>query len=382
MSFADEIAAWIREHAPAELYGTRGAGAFEGYWGGRMAVDATPARLQWLAACVERGLGAPTWPIAYGGAGLTSDEAAAFDAELRACKLPPPIVGFGLAMLAPVLLEFGTEAQKRRHLPGIARGEIRWCQGYSEPGAGSDLAALACRAEIEGESMLLNGQKVWTSHADHSDSIFALVRTSTGPRRQTGISFVLVDLDQPGVTRRRIRLISGASPFCEVFFEGARAPLDDLIGGRDQGWTVAKALLGHERTAIGTAIGSQMQRLGAALVEHARASLGAEEGPLPDPLLRDAVARCLIDERCLAWTSARVGGGAKPGPESSVLKIAGSEIKQRRHALMMRLGGADALESEDEITRDWLRSRANTIEGGTTEIQLNIIAQRVLGLPS
>ena len=381
MSFMDEIVKWLDENAPTELLGTsRGGGAFDGYWGGRRAVDSTPARLRWLEVCASRGLCAPTWLPAYGGAGLSREEAASFEALLRERGLPQPLVGFGLAMLGPVLLEFGTEDQKRRHLPGIASGQIRWCQGYSEPEAGSDLAALACKAEIHDEEIVLTGQKVWTSHADECDCMFALVRTSTKGRKQEGISFVLVDLEQSGVERRRIRLISGASPFCEVFFDEARAKLSDLVGGRDQGWTVAKALLGHERTAIGSAIGSQLVSLEKALVGAARQHLGVDDGPLPDGLLRDAIARCLIDERCLALTISRVGQSDRPGPESSVLKIVGSEIKQRRHALMMRLTADEGLGADDDVTRDWLRSRANTIEGGTTEIQLNIIAQRVLGL--
>jgi alkylation response protein AidB-like acyl-CoA dehydrogenase len=286
-----------------------------------------------------------------------------------------------------VLPQFGTEAQTRTSLTAIARGDLRWCQGYSEPGAGSDLASLACRAERDGDTFVLNGSKIWTSHADLSDWMFCLVRTRTGPRKQEGITFILIDLRSPGVQIRPILLISGASPFCEVFFEDVRVPAEQVVHEVDAGWTVAKALLQHERTAIGVAIGGQLSQAEGELVSLARRALDTPEGPLPGAVAQD-LARFGMEAACFDLTRTRLLGGPA-GPESSTLKLAGTELKQRRLQLAMQLAGPDALGWSPEgfepdtvqVAREWLRSRGNSIEGGTSEIQLNIIARRVLGLP-
>lgn len=392
-AFREATRSWLEQSAPKSLRGTR-KGRFDGYWGGKKQQNPPADVARWLAVMLERGWTAPSWPTEYGGGGLDAARARVLDEELVRLEMPPPLVGFGLTMIGPTLLDYGTPEQKRQHLPAIVRGEIRWCQGYSEPGAGSDLASLSTRAVRDGDQLVIDGQKVWTSFADLSDWIFCLVRTNPNVKKQAGISFVLVDMDQPGVTTRRIQLISGMSPFCEVFFDGAQAPLANVVGEIDGGWTVAKALLGYERSMIGEAIGGQLVGAEAQLVKLARAELGAEDGPLPDAVLRDELAAYAMRERAYQLTLERtresVRAGQAPGPESSILKVCGSELKQWRYELGMRIVGPAGLgwegpgfsESELALTRDWLRSRANTIEGGTSEIQLNIIAKRVLGLPS
>ena len=390
--FREETREWLRQHGPEPLCGTR-QGAFDGFWGGRKATGVSEDVSRWLAVNRERGFTAPMWPREYGGGGLTRAEAEILFEEMEARQLPPPLVGFGLVMIGPTLLDFGNSEQKERHLPAIASGEVRWCQGYSEPGAGSDLASLKTSATRDGDSFVINGQKVWTSHADQSDWIFCLVRTSRGERKQEGITFILIDMATEGVTVRPIELISGASPFCEVFLEDVRVPVENVVGEVDKGWTVAKALLGYERTIIGKAMGSQLAAAEGALVELARRHLDDPAGLGGAPELRSDIARFGMDEACFSLTLERIAqareSGQAPGPESSVVKVAGSELKQRRWELAMRVAGPQAagwegpgFAAEDlQMTRDWLRSRGNSIEGGTSEVQLNIIAKRVLGLP-
>jgi alkylation response protein AidB-like acyl-CoA dehydrogenase len=292
-----------------------------------------------------------------------------------------------------VLLEYGNEAQRARHLPPIVRGEVRWCQGYSEPNAGSDLASLQLKAERKGNDYVLNGQKVWTSHAHLSDWIYCLVRTdSHAPKKQMGISVILADLSTPGITIRRIDLISGYSPFCETFFEDVRVPAENLVGKENEGWTIAKAILGHERSSIGRSIARQPGSAERDVVARARKHLGVPEGALPDPLLRDQIASLGMREEAFHLTLARIQEEAEsgtPGPEGSITKIVGSELKQTRFELGMMVAGIQGLgwegpgfdEEDLQYTRDWLRSRASTIEGGSSEIQKNIVSKRVLGLP-
>ncbi len=390
--FRQEARAWLEANAPASLRGRR-RGRFDGHWGGRKAAEPEADVRRWLDACLERGWTAPTWPAAYGGGGLTKDQGEVLEEELRRLALPPPVVGFGLTMIGPTLLDFGTEAQTREHLPAICRGEVRWCQGYSEPGAGSDLASLQTRAVRQGDHLLVNGQKVWTSHADASDWIFCLVRTNTAVKKQAGITFLLIDMASPGVSVRQIPLISGASPFCEVFFEDVRVPLENVVDRVDKGWTVAKALMQYERTMIGEAMGGVLSAVEGELVGLARRHLGQPEGQLSDPAVRDQIARNAMDSACFALTLTRLQqaaeAGQPPGSESSILKLCASELKQRRYELAVEIAGYDGLgwegagfdEGSLSLTREWLRSRANTIEGGTSEIQLNVIAKRVLGLP-
>ncbi|MFT7621435.1 MAG: acyl-CoA dehydrogenase [Myxococcota bacterium] len=394
-AFRSEVRAYIEHHGPAGLRGTR-KGRFDGWWGGQKGAPRTEDQRTWFEAMLARGWTAPTWPTEYGGGGLSHGEAVVLDEELARLKLPPALVGFGLTMIGPTLLDYGTAEQKAQHLPGIVSGDARWVQGYSEPAAGSDLAALATSAIPDHSGpepvFVVNGQKIWTSHADKGDWIFCLVRTNTEVKKQAGITFLLIDMATPGMTIRPIALISGASPFCEVFLEDVRVPMANVVGTVDAGWTVAKALLGYERAMVGEAMGGQVRGAEAVLVSRARTALDAPSGPLPEPELRASIAQAAIDEQAFRWTTQRISEEARkrgaPGPESSVLKVLGSELKQRRWELAVEAAGLDGLgwegpgfEDEDlAATREWLRSRANTIEGGSTEIQLNIIAQRVLGL--
>ena len=390
--FRREAAQWITENAPQSLYGTR-TGRFDGYWGGKKETEIAPDVKAWLDACLEKGWTAPDWPKELGGGGLTRVHTEIINQILIELQLPPPLVGFGLAMIGPTLLDYGTDGQKAEHVPKIVRGDIRWCQGYSEPNAGSDLASLATKAERDGDDFIINGQKVWTSHADKADWIFALVRTNPdAPKKQSGITFLLIDMETPGVSVKPITLISGASPFCEVFFENVRVPVSNVVGQVDAGWTVAKALLGYERSMIGAAIGGQLRKSEADLTDLAREVYDAPDGPIPDGVVRAKIAEWAMDEACFNVTIQRVvqsmKGGQQPGPESSILKVVGSDLKQRRFDLGMELLGPESAgwegdaftDDERQMTRDWLRSRGNSIEGGTSEIQLNIMAKRVLGL--
>jgi len=397
-AFRSDVQRWLAANAPDAVRGLVFAGEGDGNWGGRKASYDPPEMKRWLEAMAARGWTAPTWPSEYGGGGLSPDEARVLRQELAAQKLPPPLIGFGLEMIGPTLLRYGTEAQKRQHVPGIVRGEIRWCQGYSEPDSGSDLASLATRCERRGDHFVVNGTKVWTSYGDLSDWIFALVRTNPSAKKQDGITFLLIDMTSPGVSVRPIKLISGKSPFCETRFEDVRVPVENVLGAIDGGWGVAKALLGFERNMIadtfGASRGPSGERRGSRLANLARQhGLGGEGEPLSDAVLRDEIARNEMDERAFALTIQRSRDAAKaghqPGPESSLFKLYGTELNKRRLELMVRLAGPEGLGWEgpgyrDEdltLTRNWLRSRGNSIEGGTSEVQLNIIAKRVLGLP-
>ena len=389
-AFREEARAWVKANAPEAL---RGKAADPNAWasGGRKAPFIYPESRDWLLAAAERGFSVPTWPEKYGGGGLSRDETLVLHEEFARLELPMPLTGFGYSMIGPTLLDHGTEAQRAEHLPKIARGEIRWCQGYSEPNAGSDLASLATSAVRDGDFYVINGQKIWTSGADLADWIFMLVRTDPDVKKQRGITFILVDMASPGVEARPIRLISGASPFCETFFHNVRAPVHQVIGEVNGGWTVAKALLSHERTSIGG-----MGRGGGrtSLPDLARDYVGVDElGRIDDPALRERVTQCEMDAMSYGLTVRRhsegLEAGHKPGPESSMFKYYGTELNMRREELMLSIRGPQALGWEGEgfetaelnQTRTWLRSRANSIEGGTSEIQLNIIAKRVLGLP-
>src|SRR5947208_2053252 len=388
-SFREETRRWLVANAPASMY-TPPQSPDEICWGGRKARYPNDVK-RWLDMMAERGWTAPTWPRAYGGGGLSKAEAKMLAEEMAKLRLRPPLTGFGLSMIGPLLLQEGSEELRREHLPPIVRGEIRWCQGYSEPGAGSDLASLQTRAVRDGDDYILNGQKIWTSYGDKADSMFILVRTDFEGAKHGGISFLLMDMDAPGVTVRPIRLISGASPFCEVFLSDVRVPVRNVVGRVNGGWRLAKALLGHERTMIADAFKERDDAR--RLVELARRYVGDLNGRVADPVVRDRITQVEMDQACLDLTLARARDGAKaghrPGPESSIFKLYGTELNQRRRALMVEILGPQALgwegpgfeDEELRVTRDWLRSRGNSIEGGTSEIQLNIIAKRVLGLP-
>jgi len=385
-TFRLEAHEWLQSNCPKSMRGKFTVA--DEYWGGRRAKITTKDQQQWLERMSQKGWTVPKWPREYGGAGLTDEEALALAQELRVLECKPPLLSFGIWMLGPALLKFGTEAQKLEHLPKIARGEISWCQGYSEPNAGSDLASLASRAEDRGDHFIVNGQKIWTSYGDKADWIFCLVRTDTA-KKHTGISFVLFDMTTPGVSTKPIQLISGKSPFCETFFDNVRVEKSNLVGTLNAGWDVAKYLLTHEREMIG-AMGEGA--LPQSMIQIATAAAGLDgQGRLADPQLRAQIAEFDMDEAAFHATLARFGELAKARQAhpamSSMLKYYGAELNKRRWELMMSAAGTDALEWESDrsgqggLARTWLRTKGNSIEGGTSEVQLNVIAKRILELP-
>ena len=377
-SFRTETRAWLEANCPPEMRQPIRSEA-DVCWGGRNWTFQSDAQRQWLEAMAERGWTVPDWPKEYGGGGLSPAEARVLKEEMQRIGARPPLTSFGISMLGPACSSSAPRSRSATTSPQIARGEIRWCQGYSEPGAGSDLAGLQTKAEDKGDHWLVNGQKVWTSYADKADWIFCLVRTST-ESKQGGISFLLFDMETPGVSTRPILLISGNSPFCETFFDDVKVPKDQIVGEVNKGWDVAKYLLGHEREMI-----SRHGPWTAADV-----TLGAAVKPA-DPLLRAEIAAFDVDALAFAAMSERFAAMWKAGEAHpatpSMMKYAGTELNKRRNELVMAAGGSDALEWDSERSksgkapRDWLRSKGNSIEGGTSEIQLNIVAKHILRLP-
>ena len=386
--FRSEVRAWLAENCPPEMREPLRTDA-DTCWGGRNFQPSSPAQKQWLDRMAARGWTVPDWPMAYGGGGLSPAQTKILREELAAIRARDPLRSFGISMLGPALLKYGTEEQKLEHLPKIARGEICWCQGYSEPNAGSDLAGLACSAVDAGDHYVVSGQKVWTSYADKADWIFCLVRTAK-ELKQGGISFVLFDMASAGVSTRPIRLISGYSPFCETFFDNVKVPKINRVHDENKGWEVAKFLLGHEREMIsgfGLNAGGRNP-----LIDGAIANIGLDhDGRLADPMLRAQIAHFDIRTRAFAAMSECFIDELKVGrahpAQPSMMKYYGTELNKERHELVMTSGGSDALEWESEASasgaapRAWLRTKANSIEGGTSEIQLNIIAKRILELP-
>ncbi len=381
--FRKEVRDWLAENCPEEMCTPMDSKDI--CWGGRNWEFSSDAQKIWLERMVEKGWTVPEWPKAYGGAGLSKAQAKILRKEMKRIKARPPLLSFGIWMLGPALLKYGSDEQRQEHLPKIARGEIRWAQGYSEPDAGSDLASLKTKCEDRGDHYAVTGQKVWTSYADQADWIFVLVRTDFSAKKHEGISFILVDMDQPGVTTRPIKLISGNSPFCETFFDEARAEKHNLIGEINKGWTIAKYLLTHEREMIGGMGGDVMRPIGDIAVQQ----IGkGEDGRLQDPVLRTDIARMEIDGMAFMATmdritqEAKAGGGV--GANASMLKYYGTELNKRRLELMIDSAGSPGLVwgGEGDVASQWLRTKANSIEGGTSEVQLNIIAKRILDLPS
>ena len=356
-TFRAETRAWLQANCPPEMRLPARTEA-DICWGGKRFQFQNDAQRLWLQRMGERGWTVPTWPREYGGGGLSPAEAAVLREEMAALKCRAPLQSFGIWMLGPALLKFGTEAQKLEHLPKIARGEIRWCQGYSEPNAGSDLASLATRAEDLGDHFIVNGQKIWTSYADQADWIFCLVRTDNA-KKHTGISFVLFDMASPGVSTKPILLISGKSPFCETFFDNVRVDKRNLVGTLNAGWDVAKYLLTHERAMIGS-IGDRTAAK--PLGQVAAAQIGVDaQGRLADPLLRAQIAEFEADEAAFRLMMERAGdlGKARQGHPamSSMLKYYGAELNKRRWELMVSAGGIPALEWDSERSRHGLMAR-------------------------
>ena len=383
-TFRLETREWLEANCPESMR-TPVKGEDDVCWGGKQFVFQSDDQKNWLDRMASKGWTVPTWPKEYGGGGLSKEEAKVLASEMKRIRARSPLNSFGIWMLGPALLEFGTHEQKLEHLPRIARGEIRWCQGYSEPNAGSDLASLATKAEDKGDHYIINGQKVWTSYADKSDWIFCLVRTDFDAKKHEGISFVLFDMAQEGVTTKPIKLISGYSPFCETFFDDAKADKKNLVGEAGNGWTIAKYLLTHERAMIGD-IGVPV-----ALSALARDKMDVVDGKLDDSMLRGDIVSHEIDAAAFMFTMERANDEAKAGASlgafSSMLKYYGTELNKDRHELILKVNGSDAYEWEGqfsnngEIARNWLRTKANSIEGGTSEVQLNIISKRIIGLP-
>ena len=385
--FRSETRAWLEANCPPAM--RTPLSEKEVVWGGRDAVFPNEDARLWLERMGERGWTAPTWPRAYGGGGLSPAENAVLQEELKRIGARPPLWSFGLWMFGPVLLEFGSEAQKQAWIPDIGRGRTRWCQGYSEPGAGSDLASLATRCEDRGDHFLVNGQKIWTSYADKADWMFCLVRTDT-TAKHGGISFIVFDMRTPGVETRPIKLISGDSPFCETFLTDVRVPKEQLVGRLNGGWEIAKRLLTHERQSIST---SAFGGGGIDLVEAAKQSVGLMCGQLADGDLRSRIATFRMQERAFHLTVRRAQAEARAGGNidhlASLFKYAAASLNQQRLELLVESLGLEGLGWEGagfdpdalRATRHWLRSKGNSIEGGTSEINLNVVAKRVLGLP-
>ena len=382
-SFRAEVNAFLDEIVPDGLAG-RTLALTEHNWGGRNATWSSPEMREWQLRMTERGWAAPAWPVRYGGAGWTEAQARVLQAELRRRQLPPPVVGIGLSMVGPAILTYGTEAQRDRHLPGIARGESWWCQGFSEPGAGSDLPSLSTRAELDAHRFRVNGQKMWTSHGHRADWILALVRTDPCAAKRAGISCLLIDMATPGVSTRPMVLISGRSTFCETFFDDVEVPRENLLGERGGGWEVARHVLAHERGMLGGIVVGENR--GGGLVAEAAAHVPTRGGVIVDDELRRRVATLEIEGR--AYRAVAAGKASRPA-DPNVLKLLSSELNQRRLDLRQEFAGLDGTgwsgdgfsDEELALCTTWLRSRAYSIEGGTSEIVLNTISSRVLGLP-
>ena len=391
-NFRQEVKDWLKENCPSSMQnGADPKTPVDEVWGGRKAVYKNPDSKIWLERMGSKGWTRPTVSKEYGGGGLSKDEVKILNEEMFMIGAKAPLLSFGIWMLAPVLLEYGTEEQKKEHLPKIIKGEIRWCQGYSEPGSGSDLASLATKAEDMGDHFLVNGQKVWTSYADKADWIFALVRTGPKEPNHDGISFLLIDMETPGVSTKPITLISGKSPFCETFFDNVKASKDNLIGELNAGWAIAKALLQHERAFISNFGLAAAMGSGKDLVSIAKKHLGEENGKISNSFYRSEIATHKIKEHAFGLTLKRAGDeGGKASATASMFKLYGTEHNKKRHELMVSAMGVDGVawdgdefDKEDkDLTRAWLRTKGNSLEGGTSEVQLNVISKRVLGLPS
>ena len=383
--FRAEVRQWLLDHCPASM--RTPISSAEMLWSSSHNEFLSDDQRVWFERMRDRGWFAPGWPQAYGGAGLSAREVRVLEQEMMALGCRQPQYNLGIWMLAPVLLELGTEAQKLEHLPPMARGTVRWCQGFSEPNAGSDLASLKTRAVREGDDFIVDGQKIWTSYGNVSDWMYALVRTDPAAKKQKGISFVLIDMKSPGITVRPIELISGKSSFCEVFFDQVRVPARNLVGGLNDGWTVAKKLLDHERAAM-----SKFTEGGAP--SHDALAVAAPYLADAGPVWRDKLAASLMDQQAFALTTRRMHEMAHArqdiGGIGSIMKLVQTEQEAAKYELLQQLMGQRGLSWEgDEFTRDehdicrqWLYTKTYTIAGGSSEIQLNLIARRVLGLPS
>lgn len=386
--FRKETRAWLEENCPVSMRGQTKDIA-ELYWGGRNSDFTSEDQKIWFKRMHDKGWIVPYWDKKYGGGGLSPLENKILAEEMTRLRCKQPLFSFGISMLGPALLKFATEEQKGHYLKDIVDAKIRWCQGYSEPNAGSDLAGLQMKAVDKGDHFLINGSKIWTSYGDNADWIFCLVRTNTEVKKQEGISFLLIDMNSEGVEARPIQLISGKSAFTETFFDDVKVPKENLVGELNNGWTIAKYLLTHERQMIG-GIGEADQKFVARDV--VLDAVGLHNGVLNDSILRTELVTHEMNLAIYDMTIERAIDEAKAGNNSgaasSLFKYFGTELNVQAMEIIMTAGGMDELAIEGEATNNgfiakrFLRSKGNTIEGGTSEIQLNIISKNILGLPS
>ncbi len=394
-AFRGDVSEWLAANYPPALRDPKVETDPEAMWGGRAFAGSDDPQIVWMRRMAEKGWTAPTWPEAYGGGGLSAAEARVLEREIGRGGYRTPLASFGIWMLGPVLLEFASEEQRKEHLPRIIGGEIRWCQGYSEPGAGSDLASLQTRCEDKGDHWLINGQKIWTSYANKADWCFCLVRTDT-TKKHEGISFVLIDMTSPGVETRPIKLISGESPFCETFFTDVKIPKANMVGPLNGGWNIAKRLLQYERQNISGGFGGGGGAGGSAgdLGEIAKRYVGVDAtGALDDADLRSRITKNKMDFQAFGLTTARIAAESRasngPSAATSIIKYAAASFAQERSELMIEAMGHQGLGWEGQgfsngevvAARGWLRSKGNSIEGGTSEVNINVVSKRVLGLP-
>jgi len=389
-AFRREARAWLEANYPPSLKDNPNcvtAGMIDGG-------TPPPDGMLWRKRMGEKGWGVPTWPKRYGGGGLSAAEAAVLREEMNRIGALNPIGGLAVMMFGPTLLEYGTEAQLERHIPPMARMEIRWCQGFSEPGAGSDLASLQTKAEDKGDHFLVTGQKIWTTGAQYSDWCFCLVRTSNQGKKHDGISFLMIDMKSPGVEVRPIVLISGDSPFCETFFTEVKVPKENLVGPLNGGWTVAKRLLQHERVSTSGATPFKVESV-TDLRDLAKNYYGVDDdGKIANNDFRTRLTTHLMEERAFRLTAARAmndrtGGANAVSAVSSILKNAGMKVGQDRAELIVEAMGMQGVgwegdqfsAAELQSIRQLLHGKAGSIAGGSNEIQNNIIAKRILGLP-
>jgi acyl-CoA dehydrogenase len=393
-TFRQDTRAWLAANCPASMRTPMVPGEEVG--GGNKRRSSNPDAYIWLQRMAAKGWTVPTWPAAYGGAGLDKTQFLILLEELQAIQARPPLGGMGVTMLGPTLLEYGTEDQKLRHLPPIARGETAWCQGYSEPGAGSDLASLQTKAADKGDYYLVNGSKIWTSGADYADWIFCLVRTDKQAPKHEGISFLLFSMDSPGVTTLPIVLLNGQSPFCQTFFDNVQVPKSQLVHKVNQGWSVAKRLLQHERSGLAALASADtagpLDRIKPELSLPNLARHYGQSNVIEDSALRTSIignemlkrAYLLTQQRTVAESEANT-----PGAATSIFKYVEAELVKAQLEIQLRIRGTQGLGWEGDnfsareisMGRLWLESKAISIAGGSNEIQLNIIAKRVLGLP-
>ena len=390
--FRLETREWLQANCPDSQ--RQPSSREEQMWAGRNKTFPSDDAKVWLERMSDKGWTCPDWPSAYGGGGLTEQEAKVLLEEMKALGCRKPLLDIGIWMLGPAILEYGTEEQKQEHIPKIVRGDIRWCQGYSEPGAGSDLASLQTKAEDKGDHFLVNGTKIWTTNADKSDFVFCLVRTDPDAIKQAGISFLLIDMETEGVSTSLIELISGESEFCQTFFDNVKVPKKNLVGELNSGWSVAKSLLKHERKLM-SEIGGDTPGPSFGPVQAAQQYVGLnKDGKLQDASLRDQLVKHEMDFRAVGLThfrtfEERINGVADTNVPL-IMKYVGTEEQKKKEELLMALLGSQGVGWEegesfngDEIltTRGWLFSKALSVAGGTSEVQLNIIAKRALGLP-